>query len=68
MTTTDDATGPHRWGTEHGGRPEVVLRRVVVGPLQTNCWVVHARVTGRRCWSTRATSPTWSSPPSPTST
>ena len=43
MTTTDDATGPHRWGTEHGGRPEVVLRRVLVGPLQTNCWAVHAR-------------------------
>jgi hydroxyacylglutathione hydrolase len=22
--------------------PEVVLRRIVVGPLETNCWVVHA--------------------------
>ena len=43
MTTTDDDTGPHGRGTEHGRDPEVVLRRVVVGPLETNCWVVHAR-------------------------
>jgi len=43
VTTTDDDTGPHGRGTEHGRDPEVVLRRVVVGPLQTNCWAVHAR-------------------------
>jgi hydroxyacylglutathione hydrolase len=28
---------------EHGLAAEAVLRRVVVGPLRTNCWVVHAR-------------------------
>jgi glyoxylase-like metal-dependent hydrolase (beta-lactamase superfamily II) len=43
VTTSDDDTGPHSGGTEHGGDPEVVLRRVVVGPLQTNGWAVHAR-------------------------
>jgi hydroxyacylglutathione hydrolase len=43
VTMTDDDTGRRRWGTEHDRGPEVVLRRVVVGPLQTNCWVVHAR-------------------------
>ena len=43
MTTTDDDAGPCLRGTGHDGGPEVVLRRVVVGPVQTNCWVVHAQ-------------------------
>jgi glyoxylase-like metal-dependent hydrolase (beta-lactamase superfamily II) len=43
VTTTDDDTGPRRRETERDGGPEVVLRRVVVGPLQTNCWAEHAR-------------------------
>ncbi len=46
----------------------LIIRRVVVGALDTNCWIVAVRATGHAIVTTPVTSQTASSTRRPTST